>query len=65
MTHRHACTQILAVDGAETCGKPIQDVAKMFVGDEGTTVTLRISCANTPPHDVCLVRKAFHHAQVL
>ena len=54
----------MAVNGVETFGKPIQEVAKMFVGDEGTTVILRISRGDTPPHDVCLVRKAFQHAQV-
>ena len=39
MTQSH--TQILAVNGVDTFGKPIQDVAKMFVGDEGTSVDLR------------------------
>ena len=51
--------QILAVDSAETFGKPIQDVARMFVGNEGTVVDLRICREGEVPFHVCVVRKAF------
>ena len=53
--------QILCVDGSDTFGKPIQQVAKLFVGVEGSSVDLKICRDGLPPHHVHIIRKAFDH----
>jgi hypothetical protein len=53
--------QILAVNGVETSGKPIQDVAKMFVGIEGSSVDLKISRNGRGPFDVTIIRQGLKH----
>jgi len=53
--------QIIAVDGNDTFGKPIQQVARLFVGPEGSTVDLKICRDGMQPQHVQIVRKSFQH----